>query len=263
AELEESEIRFVEIKKALYEFKRDIEGQALNSRTGKVIAERIVRYFEDKIRAKDAIIEKIRLKNVTLKVQKNKLHMQLKQKEEMGEVLHAIDFDQLQIENKQYLLKIDERNSELLKLKMTAGNTIQTLNSHKKKLSNLSEESSRLRLEIVQRRDLLAKLKLEESAVEQEKGQAQRLNSWLNRQVDQYSVPEVMDYVFVKASQQELQRKLKGWKRKVEITSLQAKRMRNVWHRMCTEAEYGKSERAKRMVKSAQSHLPDLKLKVG
>ncbi len=117
----------------------------MNSRTGKVIAERIIRYFEDKIRGKvsqifnrkDAIIEKIRLKNVTLKVQKNKLHLQLKQKEEMGEVLHAIDFDQLQIENKQYLLKIDERNSELLKLKMTAGNTIQTLNSHKVIILNL------------------------------------------------------------------------------------------------------------------------------
>lgn len=49
----------------------------------------------------------------------------------MGEVLHAIDFDQLQIENKQYLLKIDERNIELLKLKLTAGNTVQILNSYK------------------------------------------------------------------------------------------------------------------------------------
>ena len=78
---------------------------------------------------KEAIIEKIRLKNATLKVQKNKLHLQLKQKEEMGEVLHAIDFDQLQIENKQYLAKIEERNTELIKLKISAGNTIQTLNS--------------------------------------------------------------------------------------------------------------------------------------
>ena len=49
----------------------------------------------------------------------------------MGEVLHAIDFDQLQIENKQYLLRIEERNTELLKLKMTSGNTVQTLNQYK------------------------------------------------------------------------------------------------------------------------------------
>ncbi|KAJ1550161.1 hypothetical protein HK405_001271, partial [Cladochytrium tenue] len=67
----------------------------------------------------DTVIEKLRLQNATLKLQKNKLHLQLKQKEEMGEVLHAIDFDQLQIENKQYQARIEERNAEL-RLKMTA-----------------------------------------------------------------------------------------------------------------------------------------------
>jgi hypothetical protein len=68
---------------------------------------------------------------VTLRIQKNKLQLQLKQKEEMGEVLHAIDFDQLKIENRQYANKIEERNNELLKLKMTAGRTVQILNFHK------------------------------------------------------------------------------------------------------------------------------------
>jgi hypothetical protein len=57
--------------------------------------------------------------------------LQLKQKEEMGEALHAIDYDQLQIENKQYLAKIEERNAELIKLKISAGNTILTLNSYR------------------------------------------------------------------------------------------------------------------------------------
>lgn len=45
-------MRAAEIKKASYEFKRDIEQQAINRRTSKIIAERVVRYFEDKIRAK-------------------------------------------------------------------------------------------------------------------------------------------------------------------------------------------------------------------
>ncbi|KAI8902419.1 hypothetical protein BC833DRAFT_521084 [Globomyces pollinis-pini] len=261
AELEEVEIRVAEIKKAVYEFKRDIEQQALNRRTGKVIAERIVRYFEDKIRAKEAIIEKVRLKNVTLKVQKNKLHLQLKQKEEMGEVLHAIDFDQLQIENKQYMQKIEERNSELLKLKMTAGNTMQILNHYKKKLQSLTLESTRLRVEISQRKDLLAKLVTEATVVENEKEKAARLNKWLLNQMDQFRVPDVMDYVLVKASQQELQKKLKGWMRKVEITSMQTKRMRHMWHRMKAEAEEERKDRSLR--KAKVSHLPDLMMKVG
>ena len=49
----------------------------------------------------------------------------------MGDVLHYIDFHQLQIENKQYVAKIEERNQELLKLKMTTGSTVQVLNSLK------------------------------------------------------------------------------------------------------------------------------------
>ena len=51
--------------------------------------------------------------------------MQIKQKEEMGEVLHEVDFNQLKIENQQYLEKIDEKNQELLRLKLMAGNTLQ------------------------------------------------------------------------------------------------------------------------------------------
>jgi len=53
------------------------------------------------------------------------------QKEEMGEVLHEVDFNQLKIENEQYLEKIDEKNQELLRLKLMAGNTLQVLNLYK------------------------------------------------------------------------------------------------------------------------------------
>ncbi|KAI8810775.1 hypothetical protein BJ742DRAFT_675548 [Cladochytrium replicatum] len=225
AEMEEVEIRVSEVKKALYEFKRDIVQQAVNRRTGRVIAERLLRYYEDKIRSKDAVIEKVRLKNATLKVQKNKLHLQLKQKEEMGEVLHAIDFDQLQIENKQYLSKIEERNAELLKLKMTAGKTVQILNHYKKKLQSLSQESDTLQCEIIQRRELLSKLNGIAEIVAVEKAEAEKLNHHLREQMENFRVPVVMDYVHVKkAHQHELARKVKSWERKVEIASMQAQR---------------------------------------
>ena len=58
-------------------------------------------------------------------VQVRKMEQQLHQKEDMGEVLHVVDFDQLKIENQQYLDKIEERNSELLRLKTTTGKAVQ------------------------------------------------------------------------------------------------------------------------------------------
>jgi len=53
------------------------------------------------------------------------------QKEESGEVRHEVDFKQLKIENKRYSEHYEEKNQELLKLKLTAGNTLQVLNSYK------------------------------------------------------------------------------------------------------------------------------------
>ena len=44
---------------------------------------------------------------------------------------HEVDFKQLKIENKRYSEHYEEKNQELLKLKLTAGNTLQVLNSYK------------------------------------------------------------------------------------------------------------------------------------
>jgi hypothetical protein len=55
----------------------------------------------------------------------------MSQKEDAGESLNVVDFEQLKIENQQFLEKIEERNGELLKLKVTTGNLLQQLNSAK------------------------------------------------------------------------------------------------------------------------------------
>ena len=81
--------------------------------------------MEDRLRVKEVAVEKLKLKNMSIKAQIAKMEMQLQQKEEMGEVLHVIDFDQLKIENQQYLEKIEERNNELLRMKLSTGRTIQ------------------------------------------------------------------------------------------------------------------------------------------
>ena len=146
--LEETDVRIAELKKDAYEFKRDIVVGAENFRTGKTMAEKVIRYMEEKLRQKDSVVEKLRLKNASLKSQIQKVDLQLRQKEEMGDVLHYIDFHQLGIENKQYMAKIEERNQELLKLKMTTGNTVQVLNNLKRKLNDLIDDSELLKREI-------------------------------------------------------------------------------------------------------------------
>ncbi|KAJ3374129.1 hypothetical protein GGF31_008345 [Allomyces arbusculus] len=236
AEMEEIEIGVSEIKKAMYEFKRDIVQTALSERTGKVMAEKVIRYFEDKMRARDTTLEKIRLKNSTLKTQKNKLMLQLKQKEEMGEVLHAIDFDQLKIENHQYLAKIEERNAELLKLKMAAGKIVQVMNVYKRRLAGLEDESGRLRFEIKSRRELLARLHDEAQQVHGDTDKALRVNKTLTAAGREFRVPSVMEYVMLKANHEELLTKVRSWRRKVEIAQMALTRNQQLLGAMVAES---------------------------
>ena len=225
ARMEECDVRIAEIKKDAYEFKRDIVTGAENFRTGKIVAEKAVRYMEDKLRAKAAVAEKLRLKNATLKQQYTKVEASLQQKEDMGEVLHVIDFDQLKIENQQYLEKIEDRNNELLRLKLTTGNTVQVLNTLKHKLHNLTAESEWLKRETTTRKESLAKISEEISRVEQEKEQAARLDRKLKREENTESnMPAVLDYVQQKAEQYELERSLNAWRRKVDIGEMEQKR---------------------------------------
>jgi chromosome segregation ATPase len=181
----------VDYKKSITEFRKEVSFLAKNPRTGKIIAEKLIKYCEDKLRTKDTIIEKIRLKNSTLKLNRNKLQTQLRQKEEMGEVLHAIDFDQLKIENQQYLSKIEERNEELLKLKMSAGNSSQTLNVFKKRLNTLTTESEFLTKEIKNRQDMMVKLEKEINFVNDSFEKANVTHHRLKSQMEEFRVPEV------------------------------------------------------------------------
>jgi hypothetical protein len=225
--IEETAIRLTDLKKDAYEFKRDIVVGAENFRTGKTMAEKVVRYMEEKLRQKDAMVEKLKLKNQTLKIQLGKVDAQLRQKEEMGDVLHYIDFHQLQIENKQYVAKIEERNQELLKLKMTTGSTVQVLNTLKKQLGDIINESDWLRKEISARSEMLKRIKRDNISVNDEiMVEKKKLTKFRSAKEETEGMPQVIDYVNQKRKEYEVDTKIKNWDRKIEISEMEARRLR-------------------------------------
>lgn len=60
----------------------------------------------------------------------------------MGDDLKFIDFHQLQIENKQHVKDISDRNNKLVSLKLNSTKTVQTLNALKKKLNESLKHQS-------------------------------------------------------------------------------------------------------------------------
>ena len=62
----------------------------------------------------------------------------------------------------------------------------------------MTEESTKLQSDIRQRRDLLSKLVSEGAVVQEETKKAWRVNQKLKNQMQEFEVPNVMEYVSVK-----------------------------------------------------------------
>lgn len=233
----EADLRLSELKKRTYEFDREVVKGAVDPRTGYIVGEKVVRYFEDQLKSMDLLVEKLRLKNASLKNKKRKLQMQLKQKEEAGEVRHEVDYEQLKIENKQFNDKCGEKNQELLNLKLKAGKTLQVLNMHKKELQTLCLESTSLDNEIAQRKEMLAKIDAEALVVEKETKRAEASNKEARQLLEDYKVPDVMEYVQEKASLYELKKAVKIWERKVEIAEMGLRTHKQTWKKLCKQSK--------------------------
>lgn len=225
--MEETDIRTAEVKRDAYEFRRDIVVGAENPRTGKTMAERVLKYMEDKLTQKDMLINKLLMKNQAYKISIKKAEMQLKSKQETGDDLQYIDFHQLQIENQQFVKRIEEANQELLDLKRRSGRTVKILNNMKKKLKSLEDEAKFLEDEIKERKAMLAKTEHDIVKVVEEKESARKEHKKLRAQSRQTpEMPQVVDYVSQKAEQYELEATKQNWNRKLELAETAAKRIR-------------------------------------
>ncbi|XP_078213968.1 cilia- and flagella-associated protein 263 isoform X3 [Callithrix jacchus] len=212
------------VQKELEDTKDDLQHMRAN-------AERDLQHHEDNMK------EKLCLKNVSLKVQRKKMVLQLRQKEEVGEALHEVDFQQLKIENAQFLETIEARNQELTQLKLSSGNTLQVLSAYKSKLHKAVDMCISLDKEILLRKELLEKIEKETLQVEEDRAKAEAVNKRLRKQLAEFRAPQVMTYVWEKISNEDLEKSIKMWERKVEIAEMSLKGYRKAWSRMKTTNE--------------------------
>ncbi|KAB0383377.1 hypothetical protein FD755_005294 [Muntiacus reevesi] len=249
--IEEAEIRWTEVQREVHEFEKDIL-KTISKKKGSILAtQKVMKYIEDMNRRRDNMKDKLRLKNVSLKVQRKKLLLQLRQKEEVGEALHDVDFQQLKIENAQFLETIEARNQELIQMKLASGNTLQILNTYKRssllkifrvvilqsKLHHAMEMSLSLTKEFLLRKELLEKIEKETLQAEEDRAKALALNRQLRKQLSEFRAPQVMMYIREKIRNGDLEKTIRMWERKVEIAEMSLKGYRKAWNKMKTTNE--------------------------
>jgi hypothetical protein len=150
----------------------EILSKAENSRTGGMIPKSQIKQFEQVEAKREEELERVRLRNISLRMNFRKLERQLRAREQLAEGLHMIDFEQLKIENQTLSEKIEERNEDLGKLKRKKTATVQVLTHVREKLrfvelanEVLQGDLATLEADIVTRRNVLANRKLDRGSL--------------------------------------------------------------------------------------------------
>ncbi|KAJ2995356.1 Coiled-coil domain-containing protein 96 [Globomyces sp. JEL0801] len=143
--LEEKVKEVTDKAEQFWKYKRGVASTAENSRTGKPLPPKLIEQLEITERKKENEVVAVRLENIKLRNKLRRHEQLLRQKEELADGLHLIDFEQLKIENQTYNEKIEERNEELLKLRKKITNVVQVLTHVKEKLQFVQGEEIDLR----------------------------------------------------------------------------------------------------------------------
>ncbi|KAI8825024.1 uncharacterized protein EV422DRAFT_492799 [Fimicolochytrium jonesii] len=162
-------------------YKRSVALAAENSRTGKGIQVKAVEALEAGEERKDAEVVEVRLENIKLRNRLRRSEALLRQKEELADGLHLIDFEQLKIENSTYTSKIESRNESLLTLRKKITTIVQVLTHVKEKLwhtqlvaRDLEAKLAELDEDVLRRRDALPGRKAVRDALRKENAELRR-----------------------------------------------------------------------------------------
>jgi hypothetical protein len=219
SDLEWLDIEIVDFDLAITDFLKT-KDSSIDKRTHKLIGEKITRYFNERLKARESLINKLRGRSSGFRSQIIHLDIQLKQKEEGGDTLNEIDFDELKIENKQFLDKIDEKNIELILFKRQVGKVTQLINHYKDDLTLKTKDLLHVQQHIDKQQILYEHAQQELDIVNNEQLRVAKKHHDLLEQTESYRVPEILDYVRKKALLYKLQRDCEVWQRKVELVSV-------------------------------------------
>ncbi|MCQ2820735.1 MAG: coiled-coil domain-containing protein [archaeon] len=210
-----------DIKMEVYELNRKIDSQA-EHKNGKISDEVFYKFFDDKKKKMNNLIKKYKDQVKSLDKQIAIKQQKIANKDSNNE-LKFIDFHQLQIENKKYVKEVDEKNKQLLKLKMTIGKIAQDKTLFKTKLAEQMNELESKKQEIRKKRADEAHF---QELVEKQKKETLARNRQTNRLHTKLSKGGTLDishHVREKNIEKELIHILENLQKKLDIEKIKSK----------------------------------------
>lgn len=228
ATVEEASRRMKELSLEIIKFNREVIDEESGTASGNLLQ----LYMERRAAAQKSYLDKLLGQCQATEEDIARAQQQLRTRRAAGEAFHAIDFEQLRIENQQFNERIDKKNQELVELKGTSTRTVQTLNMLMDALNDMTNEQAQLKKEYKSRCDYLSRCSKEVTVVSKEAGKAEGKHQALRAQHEAVKVPKIEEYIAQKAELFELEKACKNWQRKVEIAEGQRQVLRQQLQRM-------------------------------
>lgn len=139
-----------EINHSFVQFKEQIAENAIDSRNEKPLSKKRIEKFIIAEASKDAILEKERLRYVTLRSNIEELEKSIHNKEQLADGLSLIDFEQLQVENKRLYNQISDSSGEMVSLTNKHLHSKKMINRVIDKLANVSKQESFIKQNLIE-----------------------------------------------------------------------------------------------------------------
>ena len=219
-------VREKEIDKEIAMFTREVIEEGKDDRTGLIVGERLLKWYDDATKAKDAKIGKLKLKRDAMKSQIARTRARLQQKLELGEKLQQVDYDQLQINNEGFQAEIAELSQKLAGLQKISSSVVSKLNNARNRLAAEEKQVRAMEQGILQKERAIDKYVKEAEQVEADHRKLVANNEDIATKKSEYRVPDVADYIDKKAKIYELSKVIRNWERKVQLAEMNVKRLR-------------------------------------
>lgn len=243
ATVAEASRRMKELRLEVIRFNREVMDEEKGIASGNLL----ILYMERRALAQKGYLDKLLGQCQAVEEDIARAQQQVRARRAAGEAFHAIDFEQLRIENQQFNERIDKKNQELVELKGTSTRTVQTLNSLMDALNDMTNEQAQLKKEYKSRCDYLARCTKEVGVVVKEAEKAEGKHHALKSQHEAVKVPKIEEYIAQKAELFELEKACKNWQRKVEIAEGQRQVLRQQLERLRLQRnaaiEYSKNKK--------------------
>jgi len=227
-ELEQLMERIKEIQRIRLEFERDIGKIASTKGSG----DKFLRFHSNFVNQVDANVGKLKLKKQAMKDQLKRVNLSLKQKEETGDTLLEVDFQQLRIENQQFLERIEKKNQELLFAKLKAGKCHAILAKQQNGLHEAALKHDDLQKKINDTLEMNKFNDIQYHFVRSELDDARVQKDDKQNLMRSYHVPTIMDYVKQNSKTEKARHDLKEWSRKLQIQEQENQMLRSKFSRL-------------------------------